>query len=207
MKNKQLYVFYSGSMHTSRRPNPASNPNAPPGMGLSGLAIARIIAAFRALPGAPVKLIYSLIGHHNYSGGNMIEPVIPAQTLGTLANYLIQWLQGLLRASKQRKIDCLTAIDGVISGIRQTQAYCRARDEGKANPQTEANLAAMWTQLGFELDALGIKRLAKRCDVKGRYWASPKQFSEEWWDLADIELDSVDQLARRLKAEIKASGY
>lgn len=136
----------------------------------------------------------------------MIEPIISAQTATALGKYLVQWLRGLMRASEQRKRDCEHAIDSVIAGVRRTQAYCRARDKGQINAETEASLAAMWTELGFQLEALGVKKLAKRCDVSGRYWASPEQFSKEWLDQADIGFDSVEKLARQLKAHIKVNG-
>lgn len=136
----------------------------------------------------------------------MIEPVLPAKSAASLVKYLIQWLRSLSKASEERKAACIHAIEGVITGVRRTERYCRERDEGKVNPETEAQLAAMWTELGFQLEALGVKKLAKRCDVKGQYWASPQKFSEEWWEQADIGLASVERLARRIRAEVQVNG-
>ena len=127
----------------------------------------------------------------------MIEPVLPASSAASLLKYLLQWLRSLSRASKERKAACIHAIDGVISGVRKTERYCRERDQGKVNPDTEARLAAMWTELGFELVALGVRKLAKRCDVKGQYWASPEKFSAEWWGQADIGLDLLAVVSQR----------
>ncbi|CAG0988167.1 hypothetical protein ANRL3_02584 [Anaerolineae bacterium] len=136
----------------------------------------------------------------------MIEPVLPATSAASLIKYLIQWLRSLSKASDKRKIDCMQAVEAVIIGVRKTERYCRERDQGKVNPDTEAQLAVMWTELGFQLEALGVKKLAKRCDVKGQYWASPQKFSEEWWDKADIGLASVERLARGIRAEIQVNG-
>lgn len=136
----------------------------------------------------------------------MTDPILPASSALALLKYLLQWLRSLSRASDDRKAACLHAIESVITGVRKTERYCRERDQGKINADTEADLAAMWTELGFQLEALGVKKLAKRCNVKGQYWASPQKFSDEWWEQADIGLDSVDKLARRIKAEVLVNG-
>ena len=136
----------------------------------------------------------------------MIEPTLPAKTAITLGKFLIQWMRGLTRASDERKKNCLQAIEAVIVATRRTQAYCRARDAGTPDPRTEEDLAMLWTRLGFQLNGLKVTKLAKRCDVKGRYWASPEKFSKEWLDQADIGLESVDRVARQLKAQIQANG-
>ncbi len=136
----------------------------------------------------------------------MFEPTLPAGTLTALAKYLAQWLRGLGNASDARKVACIDAINSVISGVRRTQVYCRKRDSGHSSLDTEAELAVMWTELGHKLETLGVKKLAKRCDVKGRYWASPQEFSAEWLTQADVALVSVDRLARQLKAQVQANG-
>jgi hypothetical protein len=46
------------------------------------------------------------------------------------------------------------------------------------------------------------KTLAKRCDITGRYWADPTQFDQEFLQRADVGLARMEQLARRLVAEI-----
>jgi hypothetical protein len=140
------------------------------------------------------------------AGFGMIEPTLSAKSAAMLAKYLVQWLHSLAKASTERKRDCLTAIDGVIAAVRRTRAYCRGRDQGHSDFDTEGQLAEMWTRLGFDLNDLGVTKLAKRCDVKGRFWADPKQFSEQWWTQADISLDAVERLARKLHVEIKHAG-
>ena len=136
----------------------------------------------------------------------MIEYVASAPSLLSLAKYLLQWLNSLSRASAERKAASINALDRAIAATRETKRYCRERDQGRINPNTEAHLAVMWTTLGFEFEGLGIPKLAKRCDVKGQYWSNPKKFSEQWWDEADIALESVEKLARQVKIEVKSKG-
>lgn len=136
----------------------------------------------------------------------MIEPILPATSSASLLKFLLQWLRSLSKASAERKVACVHAIEGVLVGVRRTERYIRERNAGKVDPRTESELAAMWTELGFQLEALGVRKLAKRCDVKGQYWASPGKFSEQWWDQADIDLDSVAKLARQIKADVQTRG-
>jgi hypothetical protein len=136
----------------------------------------------------------------------MTDVTSSAATIGALARYLAQWLRGLRSASAKRQADCIGAINAVIAGARRTQAYARQRDASRTDAKTEADLAAMWTDLGHQLEALGVKKLAKRCDVNGRYWAAPERFSKEWLADADVGLEAVERLARRLKAHIQAHG-
>jgi hypothetical protein len=132
-----------------------------------------------------------------------------ASSLLSLSKFLLQWLQGLSHASEARKVRCIDAIDRVIAATRETQRYCTERDRAEVDSQKEGQLASMWTDLSFELERVGVKKLAKRCDVKGRYWGargSQEKFSEEWLNQADITLEAVAQLARRIKAEIRTRG-
>lgn len=136
----------------------------------------------------------------------MPEVILSAATAGTLGKHIAQWIRGLFRASAQRQAECIRAINAVIAGARRTRAYARQRDAGRADAGTEADLAMMWTELGHQLETLRVPKLAKRCDVKGRYWSDPSAFSKEWLADADIGLDSVEEMARRLKAHVAANG-
>jgi hypothetical protein len=40
----------------------------------------------------------------------------------------------------ERKKKCLSAIESVVAGVRKTEAYCRARDAGNPNFETEGEL-------------------------------------------------------------------
>lgn len=133
----------------------------------------------------------------------MFEPTFSAGTVTTLSKEVIKCLRRLVDGSAKRQSACLDAIEKVVVGVRKTEAYCRARSTGNRNLRTEGDLAAMWTEIGFALQRVGVPSLAKRCDVKGRYWANSERFSNEWWDSADIGLDSVEALARRVRVQVK----
>ena len=87
-----------------------------------------------------------------------------------------------------------------------TQAYSRGLSQGDRNHSTEANIAAKWTELGYELEQLGLDSLAKKCDIKGRYWADPTQFDREFLDQAKTDLASVEKLARDLQIKVTLGG-
>ena len=61
----------------------------------------------------------------------------------------------------------------------------------------------MWTELSFKLADLKLSKLAKRCDIKGRYWANPAQFDAEFLQKADVGLETMERLARQMVAEIE----
>lgn len=129
-----------------------------------------------------------------------------ASTLTFLAKGILDWLTRLAKTSGEEKKKCLTAVEEVVGAVRRTEAYCRARDAGHTDIRTEGDLAEMWTRIGYSLRSVGATALAKRCDVKGRYWANPEKFSDEWWDAADIGLDSVEKLAHQIRLQVERTG-
>ena len=91
----------------------------------------------------------------------------------------------------------------MITAARRTRSYVRHLKRNQATrAQTEADLAELWTTLGFRLRDLGLGSLAKRCDIKGRFWADPAQFDPSFLARADVSLERIEQLARGLLAEI-----
>ena len=131
--------------------------------------------------------------------------VISDISLWPLFRHLGSWLDNLSRARQQRKRESIEALRAVVLAARHTQAYLRQLEEtGQQNHATEANLAGLWTELGFRLIDLGLTKLAKRCDIRGRYWADPNILDAEFLQRADIGLERMEQLARQLLAEIEA---
>ena len=131
--------------------------------------------------------------------------VISDISLWPLFRHLGSWLGNLSRARQQRKRESIEALRAVVLAARHTQAYLRQLEEtGQQNHATEANLAGLWTELGFRLIDLGLTKLAKRCDIRGRYWADPNILDAEFLQRADIGLERMEQLARQLLAEIEA---
>ena len=126
-------------------------------------------------------------------------------SLWQLLKHLSQWLGNLSRAKQQRQRESIEALRAVVLAARHTQAYLRQlEDTGNQDHATEAKLAGLWTELGFRLIDLGLTKLAKRCDIRGRYWANPNNLDTDFLQRADIGLERMEQLARQLLAEVEA---
>ena len=124
-------------------------------------------------------------------------------SLYLLIRHLKQWLTNLRRAGLERKRESIGALRAVIVAARKTRIYLRRRKASKKSDHAEeAKLSETWTRLGFDLQDLGLGKLAKRCDISGRYWADPEQFDREFLDRADISLSRMEQLARQTLADI-----
>jgi len=127
-------------------------------------------------------------------------------SLWQLLKHLSQWLGNLSRAKQQRQRESIEALRAVVLAARHTQAYLRQlEDTGNQDHATEAKLAGLWTELGFRLIDLGLSKLAKRCDIRGRYWANPNNLDADFLQRADIGLERMEQLARQLLAEVEAA--
>ena len=132
-----------------------------------------------------------------------MEPLTGAG-LWDLIKHIKRWLTNLNRAGKERKAQSIEALRSVIVAARSTGAYIRQlRDTGRQSHEMEAKLSEQWTRLGFLLSDLGLNKLAKRCDINGRYWSDPDQFEEGFIEKADVGLESMEKLARQLVADIE----
>ena len=130
--------------------------------------------------------------------------VISDISLWELFRHLKRWLTNLRRAGDARRRESIAALRAVIVAARKTQAYVRRLSRGEqADHAREAELAEVWTDLGFRLEDLGLTRLGKRCDIKGRYWADPAQFDDDFLARADVGLQRMEQLARQMVAEVE----
>ena len=128
---------------------------------------------------------------------------ITSVTLWVLFKNASSWLTNLKRASEARKVESRAAVRKIITASRETAVYIRRFNElGRSFHKTEARLSVLWTELGFELQNLGIEKLAKRCRIKGKYWSNPYHYEDEFIEKADISLDRMEQLAREILADI-----
>ena len=128
--------------------------------------------------------------------------VLPNPGLWELLIHLKKWLTNLKRAGDQRKSESVAALRAVILACRQTTVYVRQLQATGTDHPTERDLSSIWTELGFALADLGLTKLAKRCDITGRYWSNPHQFDGEFLDKADINLETMEKMARQLLAGI-----
>ena len=134
--------------------------------------------------------------------------MIPAteRLLWELFRHLKAWLANLQRAGASRKRESIEALRGVVLAARLTQTYLRKLQDSKTRDHAEeGRLTHTWTELGFRLGDLGLNKLAKRCDVSGRYWADPKRFDADFMDKADVGLERMEQLAKTLIVEVESS--
>jgi hypothetical protein len=112
-----------------------------------------------------------------------------------------RWLSNLRRAGVTRVAESRQALRGVIVAARRTRAYLRSVEEtGRKDHAREAELSALWSELGFALEDLGLSTLAKRCDITGRYWSDPRTFDEDFLEKADVGLGRMERLALELLA-------
>jgi hypothetical protein len=122
--------------------------------------------------------------------------ILGADELKTLLTHIVRWLANLGRANDARKQASITAVREVILVARRTATYLRHVEQtGQQDVKQEQDLAERWTKLGFSMQDLGLSKLAKRCDIRGRAWADPQQFTPEFMQKADVSLESIEKLA------------
>jgi hypothetical protein len=127
----------------------------------------------------------------------MIE--ITVSEIAGILGHVARWLANLKRAKKERKQQSRRAIQKVVLAVRETAAYVsHLRNGGEKTLEKETHLAMLWTELSFRLQDLELKELAIRCDIKGRYWANPNEFNEEFLKSAKVRLEDIEREAHSL---------
>ncbi|MEJ2452937.1 MAG: hypothetical protein P8103_02100 [Candidatus Thiodiazotropha sp.] len=131
-----------------------------------------------------------------------MEPVT-SNTLYSLFRHGLTWLGNLRRARQGRIEESVQALRRVVTASRETAVYLRQlKATRQPDHQIERQLTVLWTELGFALEDLGLDKLAKRCQITGARWADPSRFDSEFLDKADVSLERMETLARRLLAEV-----
>lgn len=134
----------------------------------------------------------------------MVMENINARLLWEIFKHVRSWLANLNRASEQRQLDSISALREVIIAARETAVYMRQiQDTGNRHHATESHLAGLWTRLGFELEDLGLNKLAKRCQITGKHWADPTHYDETFLHKADISLETMEKLANQILHHLK----
>lgn len=133
----------------------------------------------------------------------MIE-LVSAVSLWELVKHAGSWLINLRKAKQVRQRESIDALRKVVIAARRTAVYTRQlSDTGRPSHAVEAELATLWTELGFALDDLGLDKLAKRCKISGRHWADPDDMDKAFLEKADIGLARMEQLASEMLHEIE----
>jgi len=115
----------------------------------------------------------------------------------TLLSHLKKWLSNLSRAGEARKQASRQALRDVIKAVRETTIYLRSlRQGGDKSIDRERELSLLWTELSFQLEDLGLHKLAKRSHITGQYWADPESLDQEFLQEAGVRLDDIEWLAR-----------
>lgn len=128
---------------------------------------------------------------------------LDAADLKTLFSHIARWLANLGRANAARRQASIAAVREVILVARRTATYLRHVEQtGRQDVQQEQDLAERWTRLGFAMQDLGLAKLAKRCDIRGRAWADPAQFTPEFLQQADVSLESIERLAAQALRDV-----
>lgn len=128
---------------------------------------------------------------------------VSAGLLWDIFKHARSWLANLDRASEERKKQSIDALRKVVTASRETAVYIRqVKDTGKCDHRTESHLAVLWTELGFALQDLGIAKLARKCQIKGKQWADPDHYDEAFLAKADVSLERIEKLAHQILRQL-----
>ena len=111
------------------------------------------------------------------------------------------WLGNLGRAGKERKQQSKKALRAVLLAARKTECYVTDLNDGKSQSRLkEEEISYLWASLEFELEDLGLTKLAKVCRIKGKYWATRKStgesaYTDDFLNKAGTRLADVERLA------------
>ncbi len=132
----------------------------------------------------------------------MSPTVTGAAEWNALFGHLARWLGNLRRAGRARKLESKRALRDVVGAVRRTTVLLHAAEQGRVTAADRAELAERWTELGFRLEDLGLSKLAKRCEIRGRHGAEPDRFDADFLERADIQLERIETLARLTLREL-----
>ncbi len=121
---------------------------------------------------------------------------ITAADLIAALTHVKRWISNLRRAGDTRKAESRKALRSVILAIRETEIYIRhIKDGGRKSIKTERELSLRWTELSFALEDIGLKKLANRCRVTGKFWADPSGFDQAFLGQLAKRLNELEQLS------------
>ncbi len=133
----------------------------------------------------------------------MLE-VVTSISLWELTKHTASWVSNLKRAKDERKKESVNALRKVVTASRRTSIYLRKLQKNKERSiDEEGELSLLWTELGFELQDLGLTKLSKRCSIKGKHWEYPEKSDPKLLAKADVSLERMEELATQMLAEIE----
>lgn len=130
---------------------------------------------------------------------------LSAKLLWDIFKHVRSWLANLDRASEARKRQSVEALRRVVTAARQTAVYIGHLEEsGLREHSFERRLAALWTELGFELKDLGIDGLAAKCQMRGRLWSDSGRRDRDFLARADASLERIERTALEILDDMES---
>ena len=117
--------------------------------------------------------------------------------LWDLFKHVKSWLINLERASEKRKKESIEALRAVLSAVRETESYMRRLKTKGRDHAIEDRLSALWTELSYKLSDIGLEKLAKKCYMKGKYWANREKYSDDYFDKYGISLELIEHIVKK----------
>ena len=125
------------------------------------------------------------------------------ENLWDLLKHVKSWLINLERAGEARKKESVEALRAVLSAVRETESYLRRlRSEGR-DQNMEDKLSLLWTELSYKLTDIGLDKLAKKCFMKGKYWADKEKYSDAYFDKYGVSLELIEHLVKKHLKRLK----
>jgi len=117
--------------------------------------------------------------------------MIEAAQLVSIFNGIIRWLRAIGEAQEKRTAASNQALSRIYTAANETKAYIADLRSGESDRKRERQLSSLWGDAGIALMQLD-RDLARKCLIKGEYWADPESWSERW-----LRLDNLRRAERR----------
>lgn len=122
--------------------------------------------------------------------------VEPAQLL-TIFDHIIRWIGAAKENVRRNDSAYQEALTKIFKAANDTQNYLANRATQGQSREKEEDLSWLWTEAGLALRKFDHD-LADRCLLKGHYWTSPDNWTDEQVQSANIKLERVFNEARAL---------
>jgi len=115
----------------------------------------------------------------------------------TIFDQVIRWIGIAKEDARRDEAAYQEALTKIFKAANSTQNYLANRVVQGQNREKEEDLSWLWTEAGLALRKFDHE-LADRCLIKGQYWTSPDNWTDEQVQSANIKLERVFSEARAL---------
>jgi hypothetical protein len=124
--------------------------------------------------------------------------MIEAGALLALLADLRKWIQQARARKQLRDERGQRAVEAILRAVNETTVYIAAQARGdRVSRNREAELSRNWTSAAAALHGIDDD-LARRCEMKGAFWANPESWSQDDLTKARILLKQVSDDAHKL---------